>query len=213
MGDGTNSTSSNTGTLIVNGGIGLSQDIVVGGIAKISSNIDATSTSTGSLTVVGGLGVGRSAYFGTGIYLPTSGGVPTLLSVYEVLVDAAFQLSGPYASPITITVTYVAVGRMCTMSVGSSTGGDISSPATIATYISGGTTPYSYPVPSRFRPITDLELLMFAINNSAAVAGSSRLYKTGMLRICRTYDYNANTAFVTTGDAGCLPFSYSYVIN
>ena len=60
----TNSTSTNTGALIVNGGIGVANDITIGGNLRILGNTLSTGTDTGAVTVVGGLGVGSTATIG-----------------------------------------------------------------------------------------------------------------------------------------------------
>jgi hypothetical protein len=56
----TNSTSTNTGALVVNGGIGVANDITIGGNLRILGNTLSTGTDTGAVTVVGGLGIGGS---------------------------------------------------------------------------------------------------------------------------------------------------------
>jgi hypothetical protein len=60
----TNSTSTDTGALIVKGGIGIANDMTIGGNLRILGNASSTSTTTGAVTVVGGLGVGSTATIG-----------------------------------------------------------------------------------------------------------------------------------------------------
>ena len=60
----TNSTSTDTGALIVSGGLSVAKDITVGGNLRILGNTSSTSTDTGAVTVVGGLGVGSTATIG-----------------------------------------------------------------------------------------------------------------------------------------------------
>jgi hypothetical protein len=57
----TNSTGTDTGALVIGGGIGVAKDINVGGTLKVLSTASSTSTDTGAITVVGGLGVGGTA--------------------------------------------------------------------------------------------------------------------------------------------------------
>ena len=78
----TNSTSSSTGTLIVDGGMGIVMDTYIGGSLNISTNLNvtgtqtnsgtlsvnnttnSTSTSTGAITTTGGLAVAQDTYIG-----------------------------------------------------------------------------------------------------------------------------------------------------
>ncbi len=54
----TNSTSTNTGGLIVQGGAGINLDLFVGGNVNVRSTASSTSTFTGALIVEGGVGIG-----------------------------------------------------------------------------------------------------------------------------------------------------------
>ena len=60
----TNSTSTNTGGLIVYGGAGINLDLTVGGLIRALNTAVSTGTNSGAVTVVGGLGVGGSIYGG-----------------------------------------------------------------------------------------------------------------------------------------------------
>lgn len=60
----TNSISTDTGALIVYGGVGIGKDVNIGGDLKIWSITSSTSTDTGAVTIVGGLGVGSTATIG-----------------------------------------------------------------------------------------------------------------------------------------------------
>lgn len=60
----TNSTGTDSGALVVAGGVGIGKDLYVGGVVRILSTVSSTSTDTGALTVVGGLGVGSTATVG-----------------------------------------------------------------------------------------------------------------------------------------------------
>jgi predicted acyltransferase (DUF342 family) len=60
--DTTTSTSTSTGALTVGGGVGIVENIFVGGTGKIEDATDATNTTSGALQVVGGLGVAKTVF-------------------------------------------------------------------------------------------------------------------------------------------------------
>ena len=60
----TSSTSTATGSLIVQGGAGIAGAVNIGEIAKILDTTTATSTNTGALQVRGGAGIGGNAFIG-----------------------------------------------------------------------------------------------------------------------------------------------------
>jgi len=61
--DATTSTDQNSGALIVqNGGVGIEENLNVGGVTKVWDGTNATDTTTGALQVVGGLGVAKTIF-------------------------------------------------------------------------------------------------------------------------------------------------------
>jgi predicted acyltransferase (DUF342 family) len=61
--DATPSTDQNSGALIVqNGGVGIEENLNVGGVTKVWDGTNATDTTTGALQVVGGLGVAKTVF-------------------------------------------------------------------------------------------------------------------------------------------------------
>jgi ubiquitin/predicted acyltransferase (DUF342 family) len=61
--DSTNSTTKDTGALIVqSGGAGIELNLNVGGVTKVWDETDATTTTSGALQVLGGLGVAKNIY-------------------------------------------------------------------------------------------------------------------------------------------------------
>jgi predicted acyltransferase (DUF342 family) len=61
--DATTSTDQNSGALIVqNGGVGIEENLNVGGVTKVWDDTDATTTTSGALQVVGGLGVAKTIF-------------------------------------------------------------------------------------------------------------------------------------------------------
>ena len=68
--DTTGSTSKDTGALVIEGGVGIEENLFVGGnlgltgITTISDTTDSTSTTTGALVVAGGVGIGKTVHIG-----------------------------------------------------------------------------------------------------------------------------------------------------
>jgi hypothetical protein len=65
---GSNSTSTNTGALIVEGGVGIGKDMYIGGIITSINTTNSTSTTSGALILAGGVGVAQDMYVGGTIY-------------------------------------------------------------------------------------------------------------------------------------------------
>lgn len=59
----TNSTSANTGALVVSGGLGISGNTNIGGVTKVFSSAASTSPSTGALLIAGGVGISGQLSF------------------------------------------------------------------------------------------------------------------------------------------------------
>jgi hypothetical protein len=65
---GSNSTSTNTGALIVEGGVGIGKDVYIGGIVNSINTTNSTSTDSGALILAGGVGIAQDMYVGGTIY-------------------------------------------------------------------------------------------------------------------------------------------------
>ena len=66
MPDNVTSTSTTTGTLVVTGGVGISENLNVGGAAvRFTANSASSGTTSGTLVVTGGMGVGGAIYAGS----------------------------------------------------------------------------------------------------------------------------------------------------
>ncbi len=66
MDDGVTSTSTTTGTLVVTGGVGISENLNVGGAAvRFTANSASSGTTSGTLVVTGGVGIGGAVYAGS----------------------------------------------------------------------------------------------------------------------------------------------------
>jgi hypothetical protein len=68
-GQNAQSTSTTTGALVIQGGIGMSGDSTVGGKINILSTTQSVSSTTGALTLAGGLGVLGDSYFGSRLFV------------------------------------------------------------------------------------------------------------------------------------------------
>lgn len=71
----TQSTSSGTGALVVNGGLGLGGNLYVGtgGVARIQNTTDSSTLSTGALVVSGGAAINGTANISGNVALHNSG--------------------------------------------------------------------------------------------------------------------------------------------
>ena len=56
-----------TGALQVNGGVGISQNMVLGGVLTVVDSTDAVDSSSGAIVTLGGIGCGGSMYIGGGL--------------------------------------------------------------------------------------------------------------------------------------------------
>lgn len=65
--DSPSATSTSTGAVRVSGGVGVAQNIYVGGVARVEDATDSTNTASGALVVTGGVGVAKSMYVGGGL--------------------------------------------------------------------------------------------------------------------------------------------------
>jgi len=68
------SSSTNGGTLTVDGGTGIALKLYVGGDTKVESSTGATNSSSGALQVVGGVGIGQKLYVGNDAKVESSTG-------------------------------------------------------------------------------------------------------------------------------------------
>lgn len=94
----TSSTSTSTGSLVVNGGMGVSGNAFIGGTVTISNTTPSIASNTGALTVSGGVGISGSLY--------VSG---TASSISGLVIDNSIIISGSWAGT-TITTLYGGTG-------------------------------------------------------------------------------------------------------
>lgn len=69
---------------VIVGGCSVQKKLQVGSQINCTLTTDATSSTTGAIKTAGGLGVAKTAYFGTGIFLPSFGALsPSLFDFYS----------------------------------------------------------------------------------------------------------------------------------
>lgn len=78
----TQSTTTNTGALIVDGGVGIGKNLNVGGDTRIRSTTSATSATTGALVVDGGVGIVGDIWIGGTIYGSVLGATTTATNLF-----------------------------------------------------------------------------------------------------------------------------------
>jgi hypothetical protein len=94
----TNSTSSTTGSLIVDGGVGIAQDTFINGLTRVTNGTSSSSTVTGALVITGGVGISENLYIGGSLVSNSidntpiggttpSSGVFTMVTVDNIKID------------------------------------------------------------------------------------------------------------------------------
>jgi len=109
----TNSTSSSNGAAIISGGIGIGQDIQVGGsiytvgqvVVNNTSNGSAITTSSGAIIVLGGISVGESLY-ATKLFDSNA----RVLTSFQIITNEGLLGGGTISDSNTLTLTLVNTG-------------------------------------------------------------------------------------------------------
>jgi hypothetical protein len=128
---GAQSFNTQTGALIIQGGLGLSGNVVTDGEVYLTANIPSVSTETGTLIVEGGAGIGGSVYAGniysngilinpdrgyTGVFAGTDTAISTSLGVLSVWNTSTLQSITSRGNttnyPIVITNTTTSVSSI-----------------------------------------------------------------------------------------------------
>jgi hypothetical protein len=158
--DNTTSTTKDTGALIVTtGGVGVEENLNVGGVTKVWDDTNASSTTTGALKVVGGLGVAKTIFAAdmssgsvivtdtthstskdTGAIIVTTGGLGVEANVHSTNVFATSHIGvGTTATSNTFDVRGTAnVGALVTTSTHISDTTTSTSATTGALKVTGG---------------------------------------------------------------------------
>jgi hypothetical protein len=167
--DNTTATTSNaTGAIITAGGIS-------------SSNV----TDGGSLTVGGGAAIAKKCYIGTGLYLPTTGGVQTELNYYSENSTAFVFGPGPNTATISSTFKLRRIGKMVIAEYASATGTGATAAAALIS-----TTNLS----AEYRPTVLLQFIVRIRDNGTDLAGSLRVDTAGQMTFYRDVASNSYTA-------------------
>ena len=117
------STSTSTGALQVTGGVGVAENLNVGGVAKVTDSTASSSKTTGAVIITGGLGVGGAVYADTvettgnltvGGDLTVTGSLnvevdseTTILDQLTVQNASEFQGTSDFQDAVTITDTTI----------------------------------------------------------------------------------------------------------
>ena len=224
LGLGDASTSTDSGGLAVYGGLGVSENIIVG------STVDSTATTNGSVIIAGGVGIGKSVFIGGGLDVskgnknvnlsPVGGNVliePTIggsLTIYPNAVGGMDNVNIGIIKPATGNFTSVHVVGTAT-STSTNTGaltvvggvgiagnmfiaGGITGVITTATNIAGGargSIPYQNTAGST-------TLLPIGINSNILVSNGTTPYWTDVNSLLSNTTTNASKIFVTTATTG-----------
>lgn len=134
LGIGSNSTGTGSGALTVLGGVGISEDVYIGGTTRLIADIETNSINSGTLIVTGGVGIGRELYVGGALNAEGAGRVTLSPHGYDVYIQPAENgsvfirpnvlgnldnVNIGYLAPadgifLNLTVTNVAVGTITT---------------------------------------------------------------------------------------------------
>lgn len=182
----TQSSSSTTGSLIVNGGVGIQKSLNVGGECVIINSTDSTSSSTGALRIIGGLGIEKALHLGTNLYV---GG-----TIYpsEYVINSAWDNICDINPTQRLTIT--TNGTTITITA------NLSSTQTVN---SEATSPYVTALPSIYRPASTIIIPMFYHENSSVIPGLISIDPNGILSF-------SNTSFGTPVTIGMSFYMYPW---
>lgn len=148
-----NSSSTTSGSMLVNGGVGITGNAFIGGTVNITNSSVSTNTTSGALVVSGGVGVGGSLYVG-GIGASISG-----VAILNGVID-----TGAWAGTA-ITTAYGGIGAIPAVAKG-----DI--------LVGSGNTWYNFPIGSNDFVLTADNTTQFGVKWAAVNAATSALATT-----------------------------------
>ncbi len=186
-------TSSTISNLLISSG-------TLGSFKATSGSIGILSAATSTIsTLAVTSGTVTSLYIGTGgIYLPTSGGTPSILNFYEVYTDSTSNgWSGPLGA-FTLNIKYVRIGETCGISFSNKTGTSSSSAAFVSSTI-----------PTRFRPSQNFIHTFIRVSSGGTqTTPGFIIYDTTAFQI---FLDATQTLFPNSTSIGFSQFSWTYV--
>lgn len=96
VGDGGDSTSAVTGEVVVTGGAGISSNLYVGGNLRVLGSEESADTTTGSTVITGGVGIGANTYVAGNLVVE---GDNTLLNTADLQIEDKLMEIGVPQSP------------------------------------------------------------------------------------------------------------------
>lgn len=198
----TGSVSTSTGAIRVVGGLGLGENLYMGGElhvekdVKINGTTVSNSTSTGALTIAGGVGIGLNTYIGGDLYLKTSGYTPTAMNFYR---EATFmEALGGAVFSISLTGTFTRMNNtvfLCFDTINKASEGNF------IIYTAAF-------IPTEFKPSGTRYCPSMVIDNNNFVSGYVEVGSNGVIQI---YVVGAtNGKFSGSGNAGILANTICY---
>ena len=161
----TDSTSPAIGAVVIeHGGLGVTGNVYIGqhlsaktaelgqgvsiseqGMIRVANTTDSTSPSTGSVLLEGGLGLMGAMSTGTGLYLPTAQGLPTLLDFYQKQSLTLTRTGGITTCPVYSQIcTFIRIGHLCSCYL----------PTFVGTVMSNGFNLQLGEIPEAFRTVS-----------------------------------------------------------
>jgi hypothetical protein len=112
LGFGTNSTSPITGALTVDGGVGITDNLYIGGITNIVNSANSTATNNGALIVAGGAGIQGNLNLGSGLTALGAGGINLSPAGSDVVIEPRVGGSVRIFPSTTGTLNAVVIGSI-----------------------------------------------------------------------------------------------------
>jgi hypothetical protein len=173
------------------------------GSATFPGTTDSSSTTTGTVIVIGGIGIGKRAYFGTGIYLPTSdvGATASILNYYQAneVISITFG-STAFGTGIPINVVFTRIGNIVAIHIPTFSGTSVA----VASIFGSG-------VPVRYRPGITQTRAICVLDNGTSKIGVVIVSSLGAITI--SAGASGVTFAASLGSSGPYAFTVVYAIS